>query len=178
MTSGTTVTELAVDLELSLQATNKAPTTIRIYTTAVRQLGAYLAGHDLPTEVADVQRVHVEGYLSDLMAQGRSAATAKTRFGGLQVFFQRQDSFIAIPAGALPAHELGFALTIHKSQGSEYANVMVVLPPTGGKRLLTKELVYTAITRAKSLAIICSSKEVLKFAVSRKIVRESGVLRF
>ena len=55
---------------------------------------------------------------------------------------------------------------------------MVVLPPKGGKRLLTKELIYTAITRAKSLAIICAAKDVLKFAVSRKIVRESGLLRF
>jgi exodeoxyribonuclease V alpha subunit len=53
---------------------------------------------------------------------------------------------------------------------------MVVLPPTAGKRLLTKELVYTAITRAKSLAILCSTKEVLRFAIGRRIVRESGIL--
>jgi exodeoxyribonuclease V alpha subunit len=96
--------------------------------------------------------------------------------GGLRVLFQRQNAGVHFPAESLPAHELGFALTIHKSQGSEYANVMVVLPPSAGKRLLTKELVYTAITRAKSLAIICSTKDVLRFAISRKIVRESGIL--
>ena len=74
--------------------------------------------------------------------------------------------------------KLAWAMTVHKSQGSEYANVMLVVPPKGGKRLLTKELIYTAITRAKSLAVLCSAKDVLKFAIGRRIVRESGVLRF
>lgn len=107
---------------------------------------------------------------------GDVGITLRARSGGLRVLFQRQEAGVHFPAESLPAHELGFALTVHKSQGSEYANVMVVLPPTAGKRLLTKELVYTAITRAKSLAIICSTKEVLKFAISRSIVRESGIL--
>jgi exodeoxyribonuclease V alpha subunit len=53
---------------------------------------------------------------------------------------------------------------------------MVVLPPKAGKRLLTKELIYTAITRAKALAILCSAKDVLKFAIGRRIVRESGLI--
>jgi exodeoxyribonuclease V alpha subunit len=95
----------------------------------------------------------------------------------LRVLFQRQDGCVSFPAESLPAHELGFALTVHKSQGSEYQNVMVVLPPTGGRRLLTKELIYTAITRAKSLAVICSTKDALKFAIERRIVRESGIMR-
>ena len=107
---------------------------------------------------------------------GDVGITLRDGRGGLSVVFERQNGVLAIPAEALPGHELGFALTVHKSQGSEYANVMVVLPPTGGKRLLTKELLYTAITRARSLAVICSSKEVLKFAISRRIVRESGML--
>jgi len=107
---------------------------------------------------------------------GDVGITLRSRAGGLRVAFQRQDTAVHFPAESLPAHELGFALTIHKSQGSEYANVMVVLPPTAGKRLLTKELVYTAITRAKSLAVICSTKAVLQFAISRRIVRESGIL--
>jgi exodeoxyribonuclease V alpha subunit len=101
----------------------------------------------------------------------------RLRGGGLRVVFSRQDGFITFPAEALPAHELGFALTVHKSQGSEYGNVLVVLPPTGGRRLLTKELIYTAITRAKSLAVLCGAKESLRFAIGRKIERESGMLR-
>ena len=95
----------------------------------------------------------------------------------MSVLFPRHEGAAAFAAESLPAHELGFALTVHKSQGSEYANVMIVVPPKGGKRLLTKELIYTGITRAKSLALICSTKEALGFAIGRKIVRESGLLR-
>jgi exodeoxyribonuclease V alpha subunit len=96
--------------------------------------------------------------------------------GRLRVVFPRQGSFVAFNEEALPAHELGFALTIHKSQGSEYGQVLVVLPPEGGRRLLTKELVYTAITRAKSLAVLCGTREVLRLAIGRQIVREAGML--
>jgi exodeoxyribonuclease V alpha subunit len=109
---------------------------------------------------------------------GDVGITLRRADGALRVVFQRQDGHVALPTEALPGHELGFALTVHKSQGSEYDHVMVVLPPTGGKRLLTKELIYTAITRARTLAVICSTKDVLKFAIGRKIVRESGLLRF
>ena len=108
---------------------------------------------------------------------GDVGMTLRQRGGGLRVVFERHDGVAAFPAESLPAHELGFALTVHKSQGSEYQNVMLVVPPKGGKRLLTKELIYTAITRAKSLAILCGTKDVLKFAIGRRIVRESGVLR-
>jgi exodeoxyribonuclease V alpha subunit len=96
--------------------------------------------------------------------------------GGLRVVFPRQGRFASLPAESLPAHEPGFALTVHKSQGSEYAHVMVVLPPEGGRRLLTKELVYTAITRAKSLAVVCGTKDVLRLAITRRVVREAGML--
>ena len=109
---------------------------------------------------------------------GDVGITLRTRDGALSVVFPRHDGVVSFPAESLPAHELGFALTVHKSQGSEYENVMVVVPPKGGKRLLTKELIYTAITRAKSVAILCGTKEVIKFAIGRRIVRESGILRY
>lgn len=108
---------------------------------------------------------------------GDVGITLRQQGGGLRVLFSRQGGCVSFPAEALPAHELAFALTVHKAQGSEYANVMIVLPPTGGRRLLTKELTYTGITRAKSLAVICAAKDVLQFAIGRKITRESGLLR-
>ena len=102
---------------------------------------------------------------------------ALTHADGLRVVFPRQGGFVACNEEALPAHELGFALTIHKSQGSEYGHVLIVLPPEGGRRLLTNELVYTAITRAKSLAVLCGTREVLlRLAIGRQIVREAGML--
>jgi exodeoxyribonuclease V alpha subunit len=95
--------------------------------------------------------------------------------GGLQAVFSRQGGYVAFPVDMLLAHELGFSLTVHKSQGSEYSHVIFVLPPSGGRGLLTKEMIYTAITRAKNLAVMYGSKDVLRFAIGRKISRESGL---
>lgn len=96
--------------------------------------------------------------------------------GELRVAFPRGGQFLFLPADALPPHELGFALTVHKSQGSEYDRVLVVLPPEGGRKLLTRELVYTGITRARRLAILCGTRETLGLALQRQTLRESGVL--
>jgi exodeoxyribonuclease V alpha subunit len=51
-----------------------------------------------------------------------------------------------------------------------------VLPPSGGRRLLTKELVYTAVTRAKKLVVLCATREALRHAIERKTLRESGLI--
>jgi exodeoxyribonuclease V alpha subunit len=102
----------------------------------------------------------------------------KGRDGGYRAAFQRHDGFVSYPTDALPANELAFALTVHKSQGSEYGQVLLVLPPEGGRRLLTKEMVYTGVTRAKRLALVCATREVLEYSVRRTIARESGLLRF
>ncbi len=106
---------------------------------------------------------------------GDVGVTLRTPKGGYRAVFPRQGRYVSLPVEALPPHELGFALTVHKSQGSEYGQVLVVVPPTGAKSLLTKEIVYTAITRAKELAILCSNEEALRLAVSRRVVRESGM---
>jgi exodeoxyribonuclease V alpha subunit len=107
---------------------------------------------------------------------GDVGVTLRGPGGGLRVLFPRQGGYAAFAAEALPAHELGFALTVHKSQGSEYGQVLLILPPAGGKRLLTKEMVYTGTTRAKKVAVVCATKEALRLAISRKIERESGLL--
>jgi exodeoxyribonuclease V alpha subunit len=106
---------------------------------------------------------------------GDVGVTLRSPDGGYRVVFPRQGGYVSFSADALPAHELGFALTVHKSQGSEYGQVLLVLPPQGARRLLTKEIIYTGITRAKQLAVIASTKEVLQFAVSRRIERDTGL---
>lgn len=96
--------------------------------------------------------------------------------GGLsRVVFARHGGFLSLSPTMLPGHDLGFALTVHKSQGSEFQQALVMLPPTGARRLLTKELLYTAMTRAKKLAVISSTAESFRAAVARRIVRESGL---
>jgi exodeoxyribonuclease V alpha subunit len=79
----------------------------------------------------------------------------------------------------LPAYlsdaETVFAMTIHKSQGSEFNQVMVVLPEGTDNPLLTKELLYTAVTRAKQSVLIQATEETLLHTVNRAVKRISGI---
>jgi exodeoxyribonuclease V alpha subunit len=101
----------------------------------------------------------------------------RTRERGCRVVFPCSGGFVAFPEETLPSHELACALTVHKSQGSEYNNVLLVLPPKGGRKLLTRELIYTGITRAKDLVVVCSPPETLRFAINHRTCRESALLR-
>ncbi len=96
---------------------------------------------------------------------------------GYRVCFQRQSGYVSFPADALPPHELAFAQTVHKSQGSEYDQVMLVLPAEGGRRLLSKEMIYTGLTRARQLAVLCANPAILRQAISRQIVRQAALLQ-
>ena len=66
-------------------------------------------------------------------------------------------------------------MTIHKSQGSEFKQVLVVLPKKAKIELLTRELIYTAVTRAKEKATIQGTEDVLLAATQRKVLRASGI---
>jgi len=76
----------------------------------------------------------------------------------------------------LPATELAYAMTIHKSQGSEYERVVVVLPPATSP-ILNRELVYTAVTRAKRFLTIVGSREALTATLLHGSIRASGLRR-
>ena len=65
------------------------------------------------------------------------------------------------------------AMTIHKSQGSQADEVTVLLPPEDS-RLLTRELFYTAVTRAKSQVRVVGSEASVRAAIARRVVRASG----
>ncbi|HZF96769.1 MAG TPA: ATP-binding domain-containing protein, partial [Pseudoxanthomonas sp.] len=75
---------------------------------------------------------------------------------------------------ALPAHESAFAMTVHKAQGSEFDEVWLVLP-VRFNRVLSRELVYTGITRARSRLHLAGSEAVLREALSRHAGRWSGL---
>jgi exodeoxyribonuclease V alpha subunit len=66
-------------------------------------------------------------------------------------------------------------MTIHKSQGSEYATVHAILPPTPDHPLAIRELLYTAVTRAKVHVTIWSDAEVFVASVQHASVRRSGL---
>ncbi len=94
---------------------------------------------------------------------------------GLRVWFESADSGLRsfMPA-QLPAHETAWALTIHKSQGSEFDEVHVVLPRNDNP-VLCRELLYTAVTRAKGRVRLVASEEICMLAIARKTDRHSGL---
>ena len=94
---------------------------------------------------------------------------------GIEVIFPRGDKVVSCPVGLLPEHELAYAMTVHKSQGSEFENVMVVLPDDKEHPLLNRQVVYTGITRAKKRAVIVGTGSALAAALSRRIERDTGV---
>jgi exodeoxyribonuclease V alpha subunit len=97
--------------------------------------------------------------------------------GGRELFiwFEKGDGgFRRLPPVRLPAHETAWALTIHKSQGSEFKEVVVVLPETDNQ-ILSRELLYTAITRARERVIIRDEASLCRQVVDRMIHRQSGL---
>jgi exodeoxyribonuclease V alpha subunit len=71
--------------------------------------------------------------------------------------------------------ETVYAMTIHKSQGSEYDNVLIVLPDHEDAHILSRELLYTAVTRAKSSVIIQGSERSILSTINRTVKRASGI---
>ncbi|MFT4177866.1 MAG: exodeoxyribonuclease V subunit alpha [Thermomonas sp.] len=84
------------------------------------------------------------------------------------------DGVRAFHPAALPAHESAFAMTVHKAQGSEHDTVWLQLPRADSP-VLSRELLYTAITRARSALHIAGSAQVIETALSRHASRVSGL---
>jgi exodeoxyribonuclease V alpha subunit len=78
------------------------------------------------------------------------------------------------PLGAVAAAETVWAMTIHKSQGSEYADVIVSLPGPDSP-VLTRELIYTAVTRSRGTVRIIAPPGSLEAALQRRVARASGL---
>jgi len=95
--------------------------------------------------------------------------------GKLQVYFPVESGEIRrFSPHRLPEHETAYAMTVHKSQGSEFENVILVLPDRDVP-VLTRELVYTAVTRARKTVTIWGTETVFSIAVKRRIQRTSGL---
>jgi exodeoxyribonuclease V alpha subunit len=92
----------------------------------------------------------------------------------LAAVFPRKDALEAFPLDAGLDLAPAFAMTVHKAQGSEFDHVALVLPDADGP-LLTRELIYTAVTRARRSVTLVASRELLARAVSRRIERYSGI---
>jgi len=95
--------------------------------------------------------------------------------GRVSVHFRSRDGSIrAIAPGRLPAVETAWAMTVHKSQGSEFDDVVVVLP-ADESRVMSRELLYTAVTRARRTVTIVGTESALRAAIAQRTERTSGL---
>ena len=94
--------------------------------------------------------------------------------GRLRVCFEGAEGLRLLAPGRLPPHETVFATTVHKSQGSEFDVVSIVLPELPSA-LVGRELLYTAVTRARQRVEIFGSAEVIRGAIARTVQRPSGL---
>ncbi|OOF83173.1 exodeoxyribonuclease V subunit alpha [Rodentibacter ratti] len=94
---------------------------------------------------------------------GLCLANGKVWFGNREVLTSR-----------IPAHEPAFIMTIHKSQGSEFDHTLMVLP-TEPNPLLSRELVFTGVTRAKKSLSVFADEKIWKMAVRQTVKRQSGL---
>ena len=90
--------------------------------------------------------------------------------------FERRGEVLEFSPARLGAVETVYAMTVHKSQGSQFGTAAVLLPPPAS-RILTRELLYTAVTRARERLILVGTEETLRAAVSRPVARASGLRR-
>jgi exodeoxyribonuclease V alpha subunit len=96
--------------------------------------------------------------------------------GSLVAAFGQGGAPVLLPPTLLASVETVHAMTIHRSQGSQYDTVSVVLPPVESS-LLTRELLYTAVTRARRHVRLLGTDEAFRAGVQRRVLRASGLQR-
>jgi exodeoxyribonuclease V alpha subunit len=104
-----------------------------------------------------------------MLAEGDEAGRLDACFLDLQSGLRR------LPALRLPPYAPAFAITIHRSQGSEFDNVLIVLP-SFPNRALTRELLYTAVSRAREGIVIWGSQEAVQACFRNGVARASGLV--
>lgn len=106
---------------------------------------------------------------------GDTGLCLKDGVNGLKIFFNSLDNtFKKIHLVRLNYFEPVYSMTVHKSQGSEFNNILIILPDNSSP-LLKRELIYTAVTRAKKSVVVAGSKSSLKNCIENKVTRVSGL---
>ncbi|MFH6973709.1 exodeoxyribonuclease V subunit alpha [Neisseria sp. 23W00296] len=96
---------------------------------------------------------------------------------GLSVRFPAGGGFRSVPLSRLPAHSSAFAVTVHKSQGSEYGEVWLLAPEGGGEGF-NRSLLYTAVTRARERFVYAGSRESFAAACANAETRRTALREF
>ena len=107
---------------------------------------------------------------------GDTGVVVQTSPARVSAAFERRGEVIEFSPARLGAAETAYAMTIHKSQGSQFETAAVLLPPPSS-RILTRELLYTAVTRARARLILVGTEDAIRAAVARPVARASGLRR-
>jgi len=92
----------------------------------------------------------------------------------MEAAFRRGDTVLPVSTARLAAVDTVYAMTVHKSQGSQFKVVAFMLP-SADSRILTRELLYTAVTRARERLILVGTEDLIRSAIERPISRASGL---
>ena len=94
--------------------------------------------------------------------------------GEIAVWFDTANGLRAWRPAQLPTHASAWATTVHKAQGSEFARIALILPDVDA-RVLSRELLYTALTRARERVVLWASPDILRRSIGRRTWRDSGL---
>jgi len=105
---------------------------------------------------------------------GDTGVVIATESGRVSAAFEQRGEVVEFSPSRLAAVDTVYAMTIHKSQGSQFVAAAVLLPDATSP-ILTRELLYTAVTRARERLILAATEEAIRSAVSRPVARASGL---
>jgi exodeoxyribonuclease V alpha subunit len=157
-----------------------------------------LCAHRRGPHGVDVWTARIESWLADELGRGRwypgrpllvtendyglrlyngdTGVVVVTGAGKVAAAFERRGEPVMFAPSRLSAIETVYAMTVHKSQGSQFGTAAVLLPPPNSQ-ILTRELFYTAVTRAREQLILAATEATIRAAIARPVARASGLGR-
>ncbi|HEY8960548.1 exodeoxyribonuclease V subunit alpha [Chitinophaga sp.] len=148
--------------------------------TVNRKIEKYLSDRKLITANTEFYEnrpvILTRNYYEHGLFNGDTGIIRADENGALMAWFEDSTGALkTVLPGYITQAETAFAMTIHKSQGSEFGEVLVLLPDTTDVPILTRELLYTAVSRAKNKVYVQGTPEVILMAAERFVERASGI---
>jgi exodeoxyribonuclease V alpha subunit len=137
-------------------------------------LAAALHGFDASTRWRVGRPVLITANDHELRLNNGDAGVAVAAGDRVRVAFRRRGEVVSVSPARLEAVETLYAMTIHKAQGSQVGTAAVLLPGPDS-RVLTRELLYTAVTRAQERLVLVGLEATIRAAVERPVARASGL---
>ena len=162
-----------------LAVTREGPKGLKAINKSIEQKLAQLYGLDIQSEFYQNRPVMLTKNYPELgLFNGDIGIIRSDEQGVNKLWFETSEKTVkGFMPGYFSACETVFAMTVHKSQGSEFDHVWVVLPDSGADQLMTCELLYTAITRGKQSVCIQADQAQLLNAIQRRVKRSSGIIK-